>query len=203
MCSFRGSRKHFQMTNIPLPPGLIDENIELFSQENKAMALFKGRVVSLFELPLPILRIITEELVSNEPAFLALQLAGYETLDKQLEKFTVCRFGSFDHLPDYSQGQLAKSEYHDCGYRGECSMEGIVCSSLWVNGRVVSPFETRMIQLLASEDVLPVVAEKLQISLTNFETRKKVLFEKLGVATRAGMVSAAYKIGVLKPSCSA
>lgn len=193
------------MTNIQkFPAGLIDNNVELFSFNEEPMAIHMGQTKNLLDLPCDIINLIDEDLISNEPAYVALDLAGYTTKEAKLKKYAVCRFGNLDNTPDIQDGKLTRSEYYNCGFRGECPMEGIVCSSLWVNGRVLSPFETEMIKELATELTLPAIASNLKISLNNFETRKKVLFEKLKVQTRAGMVAAAYQNQILIPvSCSA
>jgi hypothetical protein len=192
------------MTNIQTPPGLLDENTELFSLHGEPMGLHSGKVKALFELPISIIDTIEADLADNPAAVMALELAGYTSRAEKIKKYTVCRFGSFDNDPDIKDGQLTASEYYDCGHRGTCAMEGIVCSSLRVNGRVLSPFETQMIKHLSTEETLPAVAELLQVSFTTFEVKKKVLYEKLGVATRAGMVGMAYKLNILQvAACSA
>ena len=185
------------MSNIQLPSGLVDENTEVFSHNGEPMALHNGQAKKLFELPLTILRILNEDLKNNESAETALTLAGYTNEAERLKKYCVCRFGSIDASPDIVNGKLGKSEHYDCGFRGSCAMEGIVCGELFVNGHVLTPFEVRMIKSLSTEELLPVVAETLQVSMTTFEIRKKLLFEKLKVQTRSGMVSAAYKLGIL------
>lgn len=191
------------MTNINIPPGLFDENIELFSHDGKAMALYNGSAVHIFELPKDILNILSQHLINNKSAFTALELSGFETFAQKLEKYVMCRFGHFDHSPDIKDGEVRDSEYYECGFRGTCQMEGVVCSLVVVNKRVLSAFEIQMIKLLAKEDIIPVIAEKLNVSLNTLETRKKILFEKLGVFSRARMVSKCYELGILNPAlCS-
>ncbi|MBU7569775.1 MAG: hypothetical protein KAF41_03915 [Flavobacterium sp.] len=187
------------MTNINIPPGLFDENVELFSYEGTAMALHNGQAVKLFDLPAKFLKKIEKHLNQNEPAERALELAGYSSPEAKLNKYVVCRFGHFDSSPDFKNGELVDSEFVDCGYRGKCPMEGVVCGSVWINKRIVSTFEIQLIKLLAKEDTIPVIAEKLGISINTLETRKKILFEKLGVLSRPRMVSKCYDIGILKP----
>jgi hypothetical protein len=61
----------------------------------------------------------------NPSTIIALKLAGFKTREQQLEKFSECRFG-FD-LTAFKDGKLSDANYHECGFRGECPMEGIVC----------------------------------------------------------------------------
>ena len=189
------------MTNIQIPSGLIDENIELFSNNGKMMATHLGSVKSIFDLPEDFLKILRDEMNSSPSTVLALSLAGYKTVSSQLEKFAECRFGGFDFIADFKDGKFSNSEYHECGFRGECPMEGIVCSFFKVNGQIITPFEIKMIHLLATEDTLPVIAEKLHVCMNTFEIKKKWLYEKLGVLSRARLVAVCYdlQILILKP----
>ena len=67
------------------------------------------------------------------------------------------------------------------------------------NGKVViTPFEIQMIHLLATEDTLPVVAEKLHVCINTLEAKKHKLYEKLGVLSRARLVAVAYNFQILK-----
>ncbi len=192
------------MTNIQIPPGLLDENIELFSESvnHLPMALHNGSVKPLFCLPAVFIQLIENDLSNNSAAELALELAGFKNREQKILKYTTCRFGAFDNTPDIKDGKLLASEYFECGHRGKCTMEGIVCSSIKIKGRVISPFEISMIKLLATEDTLPVIAEKLCISMNNFETKKKILFEKLEVFSRARLVAVAFDSQILQPCSS-
>jgi len=191
------------MTNIQIPSGLIDENIELFSTNGKMMAAHLGSVKSIFDLPKEFLVILKKEMLSTPSTVLALSLAGYKTQRQQLEKFAECRFGGFDFIADFKDGKFSESEYHECGFRGNCPMEGIVCGFFKVNGNIITPFEIKMIHLLATEDTLPVIAEKLHVCMNTFETKKQKLYEKLGILSRARLVAVCYdlQILILKP-CS-
>jgi DNA-binding CsgD family transcriptional regulator len=185
------------MTNIQIPSGLLDENIELFSASGKMMSIHSGQVKSLFDLPKSFLQVLKTEMQSSLSIVTALKLAGYKTKNAQLEKFSDCRFGGFDLTADFKDGKLSDAEYHECGYRGECPMEGIVCGFFKHQGQIITPFEIEMIKLLATEDTLPVIAEKLRVSMNNFEVKKKLLFGKLGVLSRARLVAVCYDLQIL------
>jgi DNA-binding CsgD family transcriptional regulator len=185
------------MTNIQLPSGLIDDNIELFTTQGQMMATHSGLVKTLFDLPIDFLNMLSDEMHSYPLAVTALKMAGYKTKKAQLEKFSECRFGGFDLTADFKEGKFSEVEYHECGFRGTCPMEGIVCGFFKVNGQIITPFEIQMIKLLASEDKLPLIAEKLKVSMNNFETKKQRLFEKLGVLSRPKLVAVGYDLQIL------
>lgn len=185
------------MTNIHIPSGLIDENIELFSVDGKIMATHDGHVKALFSLPNEFLQKLKFEMYQTPSITKALTLVGYKTEKAQLEKFAECKFGGFDLTADYKDGNFSESEYHECGYRGICPMEGIVCGFFKVNGQIITPFEIQMIKLLATEDTLPVIAEKLQVSMNNFESKKQTLFKKMSVLSRTKLVAKCYDLQIL------
>lgn len=185
------------MTNIQLPAGLTDNHIEIFAVSGKMMATHSGAIKPLLELPSDFLIVLTEKMHFNPSTIMALDLAGFKTHEDKLHKFTQCNYSGFDFAADYKDGQLSESEYHDCGFRGNCDMEGIVCGFFKVNGHIITPFEIQMIQHLATEDTLPVIAEKLQVCMNTFETKKQKLFEKLSVLSRARLVAVCYNLQLL------
>lgn len=185
------------MANINIPSGLIDENIELFSIPGKMMATHSGAVKNLFDLPTAFLEKLKSEMYSKPSTVIALKMAGFDTEEKQLEKYSECHYGGFDFSADFKNGQFSESEYHDCGFRGECPMEGIVCGFFKVNNQIITPFEIEIIKLLATEDTLPVIAEKLKVCINTFEIKKQRLFEKLGVLSRARLVAKCYDLQIL------
>lgn len=185
------------MTNIQIPSGLIDNHIELFSANGKMMGTHSGTVKSFFELPQQFISVLTQKMHSNPSTILALDLAGYKTNESKLEKFAECNYSGFDFVADFKEGNLSQSEFHECGYRGQCPMEGIVCGFFKAKGNIITPFEIQMIHLLATEDTLPVIAEKLKVCMTTLEVKKQKLYEKLGVLSRPYLVSICYDLQIL------
>lgn len=185
------------MTKIQIPSGLIDENIELFSADGRMMATHSGTVKTLFDLPADFLEKLKAEMTAVPSVVKALKLAGFKNEKQQIEKFAECKYGGFDLTADFKDGQFSESEYHECGFRGTCPMEGVVCGFFKVNGQIITPFEIQMIKHLASEDTLPVIAEKLDISMNTFETRKQILFKKMNVLSRPKLVSRGYDLQIL------
>lgn len=185
------------MTNIHIPSGLIDNHIELFSANGKMMATHLGSVKSIFELPQEFLFVLNEKMNSSPSTVLALDLAGFKTNETKLEKFAECNYSSFDFVADFKEGNLSEAEYHECGFRDNCPMEGIVCGFFKVNGKIITPFEIKMIHLLATEDKLPVIAEKLHVCMNTFEVKKKHLYEKLAVLSRPRLVAVCYDLQIL------
>ena len=114
-----------------------------------------------------------------------------------IKKYAECRFGGFNKSPDVLDGNITDYEYWDCGNRGTCPFEGIVCGFIKVDDKIYTPFDIQLIKRLSSEDILPVIAEKLNVCLNTLDKRKKDLFEKMGVLSRARLVSKAYELEII------
>lgn len=181
-----------------LPSGLFDNDIEIVTHENKTMAIHQGSVKEITSLPSEILKNLYDDMFSNENAILALRMQGIECEEEMLLKYLSCRYGEFDNVPDVVNGRLQAPEVVKCALRGECPMEGIVCSFPTFNGAILSPFEINMIQELATEKIIPVIAEDMQVSINTFELRKKLLFQKLKVQSRARMVAVSYEKNLIQ-----
>lgn len=186
------------MTNIQIPSGLIDENIELFSVSGLIKATHAGQVKDLFDLPIAFIEKAKAKMNENQSTITALELAGFKSAKEKLNKYLECNFGGYDFVADFKDGAFSVSEYHECGFRGTCAMEGIVCGFFKINGHVITPFEIQIIQHLATEDTIPVMAEKLKVCVNTFETKKQKLYEKLGVLSRPRLVAIAYNFQILK-----
>lgn len=188
------------MTKVIIPPGLVDKNIELFLSDGNLLATHAGSVKRISDLPNEFINAAIAKMHTNPSTVMALELSGYNSVEDQLAKFLECQYGNFDFSPDFISGEFRESEYHDCGFRGECPMEGIVCSFLKINGQIITPFEIEIIKLLSTEDTLPVIAEKLEVSINNLEEKKKVLFQKFKVLSRARLVAECYNHQILNPT---
>lgn len=185
------------MTNIQIPSGLIDNHIELFSAGGKMMGTHSGVVKTFFELPKQFRLILNDKMHSNPSTILALEMAGFRTNETKLEKYAECNYSGFDFVADFKEGYLSEAEYHECGFRGNCVMEGIVCGFFKVNGNIITPFEISMIKLLATEDKISLIQEKLKVSKNTLDLKKQKLFEKLGVYSRARLVATCYDLQIL------
>lgn len=188
------------MTKVSILAGLIDNHIEIFEHEDKSLAIYNGKRVSFFELPKEFVAAIWNEIESEEGVIEALESQGFLTKEQQLEKVSICRYGNLDNTPDITQTYELSHEFYDCKVRDTCPMQGIVCKSVKYNGHVLTPFELKMISLLATEDTLPVIAEKLSVCANTLDTRKKYLFEKFEVLSRPRLVALSFFANLIPAS---
>ena len=99
------------MTNIQIPSGLIDENIELFSVLGITKGTHSGQVKDLFELPASFLDQALSKMHENDSTLSALELAGFTTPNEKLNKYLECNFGGYDFVADFKDGHFSETEY--------------------------------------------------------------------------------------------
>lgn len=181
------------MTKIQFPAGLINHDIEFFDFNNQTLAIHNGMVKNFEELPSSIHDIIWNYFSTKPEIIQALENNGYKSKKSKIKKITSCRFGGFDAVSDIRNLSVNQSEYFDCGNRGNCSMEGIVCSFPKFNDHVLSPFELKIIKLLSTELTLPAIADEMKVCANTLDNKKKVLFEKFNVLSRPRLVALAFQ----------
>jgi DNA-binding CsgD family transcriptional regulator len=185
------------MTKVTIPAGFFDDQIEFFEFEGKSFAIHQGRAKSFFELPIVIQNQVWN--LIDENTHMMLESQGYISREQKLDKFSMCRFGRLDNQADIVENSFY-SEHYDCGFRGTCPMEGVVCTGIKFNGQILSIFELKMISLLATDHKTQVIAEKMGVCLNTLDAKKKIVFEKLGVMSRPKLIFIAATHNLLNPS---
>lgn len=179
------------MTKIKITAGLLDNHVEIFEHDGKLFAIHQGQTKAFFDLPMSIINIFWRELLKEDEVIEQLTLNGYASPIEKLQKYVMCKYGSLDNSADVTNAILTH-EYYDCGQRGKCPMEGIVCKPIVFNGELLDHFELKMISLLATEDTLPVIAEKMGVCINTLDNKKKKVFQKFKVLSRAKLVAVAF-----------
>lgn len=185
------------MTKVTIPAGFFNDELEFFEFKGKSFAVHQGRVKSFFELPITIQDQVWNHI--DDDSHTALESQGFTTREQKLQKFSICKFGSFDNQADIDSDSF-NAEHYDCGLRGQCTMEGIVCTGIKFNGHVLTLFELKMISLLATDHKTQVIAEKMNVCINTLDAKKKIVFEKLGVLSRPALVFIASHNNLLNPS---
>lgn len=109
-----------------LPPGIMDANLEIFADGTKLMATFKGAIITFEQLPDSIKSVFQKLLDADKTASEYLS-KEYQTKEEMLYQYVWCNFGGWNMKPDMDNETTSK-EYWDCGCRGKCKSEGIICN---------------------------------------------------------------------------
>ncbi len=172
-----------------IPAGLFDGNVEIFEHEGKAFALFNGNKIPIHRLPNHIYSKLFDYFLSDKDAFKATDNKCMSLSDR-FNQFLICRFGSLDHNPDLDLSQENFTpEFYDCGKRGNCPFEFVLCDKVTIKTESgdmhVTRKEVQIIRLIASGNTDVQTADRAGIALNTLLTHKKNIYSKLGVQSQA------------------
>jgi len=174
-----------------IPAGLNDNGLEIYVFEGKPYAIYQGQSIPFFDLSRQVIDKFRMDMISNSKAFEALFQAGYTDDLVMIEKYVMCRYGGFDTRADLlASGKLIPDQYHDCGKRGQCEMEGHVCSNLF---RITSR-ELQIIKHVAACKINKEIALVLSISEDTVKNHIRNIIAKIAPGGRKPDITAfAYK----------
>lgn len=92
-----------------LPAGLDNSSVELFTENESPMALFKRRVISFWDLPEHIIKVFRNEMNRSH----TVKRFGYDSIqneNERLEKYVMHSYGQFDNVPDWKEGEGTQNE---------------------------------------------------------------------------------------------
>lgn len=168
------------MKNPLLPPGLCDKSkCEIFVKDNVLHAVYQGMVMPWTGLPAHIQNnFLAEFRASNLCDTIIGLFPNIKDKKQAFARWLSCNFGGFDNTPDYAD-RHKESEHWDCGHRGKCAAEGIVCQS-----HSLSAKEVEVVRLLAEGLPDKLIADKLSISINTVITHEKRIRKKIKAYNR-------------------
>lgn len=185
-----------------LPAGLIpnDLNIELFGDPNRFGKVFfiqNGQTKPFNELPYEVKADLSLEMELDTKAVKVLQKMGISE-NNLLEQYNYCNRGKLDGVTDITTSGKLTHEYVDCGRRGKCIGEGIVCKPVVIEGKKITYRETECLRLLGSakrdKQIKVDMGFKSQASVNSLMVR---LRSKMDVTSRSEMIIKANQIGII------
>lgn len=105
---------------------------------------------------------------------------------KIVNRFCKCNFGSIDNIPDIKNGKF-NFERVSCPLRGECRLEGVVCSPEFEHN--VSEAELRVMRLVNCSMTAEEIAEELYLSVHTVRNHLKNIYSRLGLHNRQELMS--------------
>lgn len=189
-------------TSNPIPAGLIDKNVELFSDKGKLYGTHNGQVKCFSELPRPIQQIIARELINDQNAQKALDYwqtseLSVWTYEQLLERYAKCKWGGFDHQPDILNGKAQNGEYWKCGVRATCHYQGKICKQIeTINGHLTWR-EVEVLKLIHSGLQDKEIAAQLELSVQTVPSYKKNIREKTGCRSKIELAVFAEKMNIV------
>ncbi len=124
--------KASDLSEANITPAQVNQNAEMIC-ENKSHKIIHNMQAKEFKgLPIQMrLELIKLFAIKGYPDTECLyMLESYFKCKTYMDKtiqWLKCNFGSYDKYPNNSKGETLISEYWDCGKRGNCIAEGVVC----------------------------------------------------------------------------
>lgn len=176
-----------------LPAGLLDHNYEFFTHEGvHAYCLTHSKVIP-FELWED--KLINSIFLQIPKVKLALLIQiGLKGKREQVQQFTICNYGGFDHKADMVDGVLQETEYWACPNRGKCPHEGTLCDGLKTDtGNFLTGREIEYAKHTAQGHLDKHIATLMNISIHTVTTHSKNFRKKTGLFRKTDITRFAYQ----------
>lgn len=184
--------------NEKIPDALISGSIEFFVYDGDIFCLHNGKVYPFDEIPERIINKVRNDMKKNKKAIKALN--NWKILDEQkrMRQYISCRFGAFDNAPDISEtGEAINTEYFNCGNRGRCAYEGIICQKIAVKTGVLNKREITALKMIGRGMQDREICIELGISENTFRHTKDSLRKKSGFAGKPALAVLAHKLNLI------
>lgn len=182
-----------------LPPGLTDSSVEFFADREGMSCLTGGQRHTWESIPSRIIEMVENNLLDNPEAIEGLIQMGNGSRTEMLQQYAFCRFGGFDGNPDISStGEILHTEYVECGNRGSCRFEGIVCASIRVGNDFLTKQEINVLKKVASGKPNKIIAAELFISEETVSSHNQNIQRKLSVSCKVEMATWAVKRNIVE-----
>jgi DNA-binding NarL/FixJ family response regulator len=180
-----------------LPAGLVNKNVELFDNNGSLMGTHNGQTFKFNDLPILIrMHFVNEYEIAKkaDPDCLKLirDVFKCKSYSQEIEQYSKCNFGGFDNSADYHLNLSPEKEYWNCGNRGKCRAENIVCKPNCVHDYNLSMREVEIIQLISHGLQDKEIADKLDLAVTTVPTHVRNIREKLKVNNRGEIIRFAF-----------
>jgi len=187
--------------NNNIPAGFFkgDMRIEFFTEGTDTYAQRDGEKTLLKDAPEDIKNIIREDMEKRPRAVLALNAAGIVESEEQIIQYTRCCFGGYDGQADVVNGKVIHMEYWDCGSRGECKYEGVLCCSIKVGDYRITLREIELIHEICSGIPDKQISDRMGIEDGTLNAMKRRLCEKIGGHTKLDVMNFAIRKHIFSP----
>lgn len=115
---------------------------------------------------------------------------------KIAERFCKCNFGSIDNVSDIDEFGRFHFERVSCPLRGECRLEGVVCSPKFDSK--ITDAEMRVMRLVAAGFKSEAIADRLYLSVFTVRNHIRNVLCRLGLHDRAEFVDYAHRNNLFK-----
>lgn len=180
-----------------IPEFLNSANTEIIAANGEPF-LVRVELVPFCEWPAMVKLQIQAQIDSDKPAQVALDILGITDELQRIKKFAYCRNGGFDMRPDYTRNGFHNAEYFDCPLRAQCEakVQKMLCRCFPAPNGVLTPREIEFIKLICEDLPDKMIADKLEIAFDTARNHRRNIEQKIGAASKSGIVRFAYENGI-------
>lgn len=187
-----------ETNNQNIPAALVNGNTEFFVYDGDIFCLHNGKVYTFDEVPERIMRYVRNDMQKNKKTINALKAWSFSDQKKLTQQYISCRFGAFDNAPDISEtGETINTEYFNCGNRGKCTYEGIVCPKIAVKHGVLNKREITALKMIGRGMQDREICIELGISDNTFRHTKDSLRTKSGLPGKPALAVLAHQLNLI------
>lgn len=168
-----------------VPAGLLDQNVEFFTEKNQTVSIQGGSVKPVTEVSKRAYSILLLNYRQNKAAQDLYKSWGLVDEKECLEAFAKCLFSGLDNVPDIDiKTGTINPEVCCCSKKMSCEGYGKVCKA-----SILSPKEILVAQAIATGKPDKALHEELRITLNTLRDYKKNIYRKLDCHSRVEMVN--------------
>lgn len=161
-------------------------NNEMVEIDGKLYQL-KCELLPFFDMDKKVIHKLHDEFIKDKKASLGMELMKIP-IENQLEQYGMCNYGGFDNQPDII-GDETHAELYDCGKRGQCPGEGLVCKSMKTEYGLLSPKCIKYLQYACLGLKEKEIAIEMGIAVTTAQTYKERCMLAANVSSKPALVS--------------
>lgn len=168
-----------------VPAGLLDENVEFFTEESQTVAIQGGSVKAVSAISARANSILLMNYRQNKTAQKLYKSWGITEENECLVEYVKCLFSGLDNVPDIDiKAGTINPEVCCCSKKLYCEGYGKVCKA-----SILSPKEILVAQAIATGKPDKALHGELRITLNTLRDYKKNIYKKLDCHSRVEMVN--------------
>jgi DNA-binding CsgD family transcriptional regulator len=159
-----------------------------FIEDDGQLKMIKVEYINFEDFPYQIVKKFEVDLSVDKKAQDGLKLMRIKP-DKQLEQYAICLHGGLDDLPDIDEKGKTTFEFFDCGKRGHCPGEGLVCKNMVCENGTLSPRLIKYLTYTALDMHDKDIAEAMGVKLSTIATFRKRAQGAIGVNSKSALAA--------------
>ncbi len=178
-----------------LPKFLYENEVELYADKTGLVSRQGNRISRFPNLLGGAFDQLAEECRRDVIAQIGLDKMGIRNPMSRIEQYGICNYGNFDFEADLDRMGLFHKEVYDCGFRGNCPVEDLVCCR---ERNMLSKSERPIAALIAEGKTNKEIAVTLGVSVFTVNNHIRHISSKLRCYSRAAIAAHSVRMNLKK-----